>query len=89
MKSARLNKIAILTAAAGLLIVAGLSFPVQAGQRAHFQRTTKVAVKDSSPAPVVDDSPINPDTSTRIKHSTGFRNERQLPPPAKRRINRR
>ena len=88
MKSARLNTIAILTA--GLLMIAGgLSFPVHAGQRAYFQRTNRVVVKDSTPAPVVDDTPINPDTSTRMKPNTGFRNERQLPLPVKRRGNRR
>jgi hypothetical protein len=85
MNSARLHTIAT---AAVLVLLGGMFFTAPAGQRVHRPATRDVEVA-TIPAPVVDDTPINPDTAGKIKPRD---NRKNFPPekqPPKRRANRR
>jgi len=87
MKSTRLHPITI--AAAALVLLSGMYFAAPAGPRVN-RVVTRDAEVTTTPAPVVDDTPINPDTAGRIKSGDASRN---FKPAAqqhqKRRINRR
>jgi hypothetical protein len=86
MKTTRLHTIA--TAAAVLTLLSGMLFAAPAGQR-----TTRTMTRDAEvttvPAPVVDDTPINPDTVGKTKRSNDQRNVNQVKQLPKRRTNRR
>jgi hypothetical protein len=84
MKTTRLLTLAI---AAALLFLSGMFYSVPAGQR---QRTvTRKTEVTSMPAPVVDDSPINPDTVGKIRIRSDSKNNRPVNKPPKRRVIRR
>ena len=87
MKSARLPITTL--AAAALVLLSGMYFAAPAGPRMN-RTVTRDAEVTTTPAPVVDDTPINPDTAGRIKTGDSPRN---VKPAAqqhlKRRINRR
>jgi len=85
MKTTRLNTIAT---AAAVLLLSGMLFAVPAGQRTR-RTMTRDAEMTSTPAPVVDDTPINPDSVGKIKRTDGQKNVNQEKQPPKRRINRR
>jgi hypothetical protein len=85
MKTARLN---IIATAAALVLTAGMFFNVPAGQRVH-RAAARDAEVTSVPAPVVDDSPINPDTAGKIKPRDNGRNVIPGNQPPKRRVMRR
>lgn len=63
---------------ASIVLLSGIFYAVPAGQRHHFPGTNRVVTQDTgvagSPAPVVDDTPINPDSSTRVKSGGASRN---------------
>ncbi|MBN1130822.1 MAG: hypothetical protein JXA71_17670 [Chitinispirillaceae bacterium] len=86
MKSARLH---ILATAAVLVLLGGMFYTAPAGQRVH-RPITRDAEVTTIPAPVVDDTPINPDTAGKIK-PRGNRGNASLPDnqQPKRRSNRR
>jgi hypothetical protein len=86
MKTARLHTIA--TAAAVLMLLSGMYFAAPAGQRTH-RTMMRDAEVTSIPAPVVDDTPINPDTVGKIKHDNDQKNVNQVKPPLRKKINRR
>jgi hypothetical protein len=86
MKTTRLHTIA--TAAAVLTLLSGMLFAAPAGQRTH-RTMTRDAEVTTIPAPVVDDTPINPDTVGKIKREDGQKNVNQAKQLPKRRINRR
>ncbi len=91
MKSARLHAIAILTA--GLVLMSGFYYSVPAGQGNRFTRTNRVVTRDtgisSTPSPVVDDTPINPDTFSNTKGGIVPKNDKPVKPMPKRRVIRR
>jgi hypothetical protein len=62
MKTTLLHTVTI---AAALLFLSGMLYEVPAGQR--HRTVTRNPEVTSVPAPVVDDSPINPDTAGKIK----------------------
>jgi len=86
MKTTRLPTIA--ATAAVLMLFSGMYFTAPAGQRTHRTMTQDAEVT-SIPAPVVDDTPINPDTVGKIKRADGQKNVNQVKRLPKRRINRR
>jgi hypothetical protein len=63
---------------ASIVLLSGIFYAVPAGQGHHFPGTNRVVTQDTgvagSPAPVVDDTPINPDSSARIKSGGASRN---------------
>jgi hypothetical protein len=85
MKAARLN---ILATAAALMLLSGMFYAVPAGPRTH-RTVTRDAEVTSVPSPVVDDSPINPDTAGKIKPRDNGRNVNPGKQPPKRRVIRR
>jgi hypothetical protein len=85
MKSARFQIFAI---AAALVLLSGMYYAVPAGPRVH-RTVTRNAEVTSVPAPVVDDTPINPDTAGKIKPRDNRRNDIPEKQSPKRRTNRR
>ena len=84
MKTTRLLTITI---AAALLFLSGMLYTVPAGQR--YRTVTRNTEVTSVPAPVVDDTPINPDTAGKIKPRDNRRNVVPDRQQQKRRVNRR
>jgi hypothetical protein len=85
MKPAKLTTIAI---AATILLLSGTLCAVPAGQRMH-RAVTRDAEITSVPAPVVDDTPINPDSAGKIKPRDIPKNEKPANKVPKRRMIRR
>lgn len=86
MKTIRLHTLA--TAAAALMLLSGMYFAAPAGQRTH-RTATRDAQVTSTPAPVVDDTPINPDTDGKIRPGNGRKNTAPANKPPQRRAIRR
>jgi hypothetical protein len=85
MKSTQLFTITI---AAALVLLSGVYFSAPAGQRAN-RTIPRGAVVTTVPAPVVDDTPINPDTSAKIKPRDNPNNNVPVKQPPRRRTLRR
>jgi hypothetical protein len=71
MKSTQLHITTL--AAAALVLLSGMYFAASAGQGVN-RVVTRDAEVTATPAPVVDDTPINPDTAGRIKSGNASRN---------------
>ena len=71
-KMAQLHQTLILVIS--LIFMSGMYYTVPAGQWHRSSAETKDTNVASSPAPVVDDTPINPDSSARIKSGDASRN---------------
>jgi hypothetical protein len=86
MKTTRLHTIA--TAAAVLMLLSGMLLAAPAGQRTH-RTMTQDTETTSIPIPVVDDTPINPDTVGKTKPADGQKKVNQVKQSPKRRVPRR
>ncbi len=81
MKAARIFTLAI---AAALVLLAGTFSAASAGRRVIRNAETTASV----PAPVVDETPINPDTGVKIKPQNSPKNNPQGNLPPKKRFRR-
>jgi hypothetical protein len=84
MKTTRLLTITI---AAALLFLSGIFYSAPAGQR--YRTVTRNTEVTSVPAPVVDDTPINPDTAGKLRPGNGRNDAKPINKPPKRRMIRR